>query len=148
MSDWNLGILNLFQMPCSFWQFYRISLSIQTTKSDGNLYLWDICILFLMSFVVPIFANIKQMIDVTANLVVTMLVITAVTTKRVVLAYLRTAYIIYCQDKCYQNKCYRNKSDLLRIVKQPNHLSCSNYSKVCLVILQIYTSFIGQSFYQ
>ena len=37
----------------------------------GYFYLWDFCILFLLSFVVPVFANMKQMINVTANLVVT-----------------------------------------------------------------------------
>ena len=36
LNDWNSGILNLCQKPCSLWlQFYQISPSIQITKSDG-----------------------------------------------------------------------------------------------------------------
>ena len=60
---------------------YRISLSIQATKSDG--------IFSSMSFVVPVFSNMKQMINVMIYLVIASnqlgcnndFVVTAVTAK-------------------------------------------------------------------
>ena len=52
----------------------------------GYFYLWDICILFVLMFVVPVFANMKQKLNVRINLVIKMTV--HVTTKFVVTAVL------------------------------------------------------------